>query len=102
MMGDPPSSPLFPAPPFSRSVPAPPRAKVREVAAKLAARRHLIPLVEAYRRRKRELELLDFGDQVALAAQLRSEEHTSELPSRQYLVCRLLLEKKKKTQNNQL
>src|SRR3712207_8018857 len=26
---------------------------------------------------------------------LRSEEHTSELQSRQYLVCRLLLEKKK-------
>src|SRR3712207_7602783 len=30
-------------------------------------------------------------------AQLRSEEHTSELQSRQYLVCRLLLEKKKTT-----
>src|SRR3712207_8867929 len=28
---------------------------------------------------------------------LRSEEHTSELQSRQYLVCRLLLEKKKYT-----
>src|SRR3712207_8897233 len=31
------------------------------------------------------------GDQA-----VRSEEHTSELQSRQYLVCRLLLEKKKK------
>src|SRR3712207_8128310 len=30
-----------------------------------------------------------------LQAALRSEEHTSELQSRQYLVCRLLLEKKK-------
>src|SRR5258707_8495608 len=29
----------------------------------------------------------------------RSEEHTSELQSRQYLVCRLLLEKKKKINN---
>src|SRR3712207_8481361 len=29
-------------------------------------------------------------------AGVRSEEHTSELQSRQYLVCRLLLEKKKK------
>src|SRR5215203_1463194 len=29
----------------------------------------------------------------------RSEEHTSELQSRQYLVCCLLLEKKKKTKN---
>src|SRR3712207_7567492 len=30
----------------------------------------------------------------------RSEEHTSELQSRQYLVCRLLLEKKKNNQYN--
>src|SRR3712207_7058771 len=29
------------------------------------------------------------------AVSIRSEEHTSELQSRQYLVCRLLLEKKK-------
>src|SRR3712207_8583163 len=33
------------------------------------------------------------ADEAALAS--RSEEHTSELQSRQYLVCRLLLEKKK-------
>src|SRR3712207_8513634 len=33
---------------------------------------------------------------------IRSEEHTSELQSRQYLVCRLLLEKKKKTTISQL
>src|SRR3712207_8482519 len=33
------------------------------------------------------------------AAVLRSEEHTSELQSRQYLVCRLLLEKKKNVDN---
>src|SRR3712207_8823928 len=32
-----------------------------------------------------------------IGAQMRSEEHTSELQSRQYLVCRLLLEKKKTT-----
>src|SRR3712207_8894457 len=32
-----------------------------------------------------------------LDEQARSEEHTSELQSRQYLVCRLLLEKKKHT-----
>src|SRR3712207_7515719 len=50
----------------------------------------------------------DLDDQVEIAAhrplaeggqqdavRLRSEEHTSELQSRQYLVCRLLLEKKK-------
>src|SRR3712207_8573471 len=33
----------------------------------------------------------------AIVEKLRSEEHTSELQSRQYLVCRLLLEKKKTT-----
>src|SRR3712207_8862819 len=32
---------------------------------------------------------------------VRSEEHTSELQSRQYLVCRLLLEKKKTKTNNE-
>src|SRR3712207_6878711 len=32
-------------------------------------------------------------------SQQRSEEHTSELQSRQYLVCRLLLEKKKKNEH---
>src|SRR3712207_7419960 len=42
-----------------------------------------------------------YRNQTALAVELadaaagRSEEHTSELQSRQYLVCRLLLEKKK-------
>src|SRR3712207_8038196 len=37
---------------------------------------------------------------IGIARLNRSEEHTSELQSRQYLVCRLLLEKKKKTQHN--
>src|SRR3712207_6873270 len=34
------------------------------------------------------------------AIETRSEEHTSELQSRQYLVCRLLLEKKKEHQRS--
>src|SRR2546422_11513524 len=38
-------------------------------------------------------------DQSAKTATLRSEEHTSELQSRLHLVCRLLLEKKKKDNN---
>src|SRR3712207_7143209 len=36
-------------------------------------------------------------DEPITAGRVRSEEHTSELQSRQYLVCRLLLEKKSKT-----
>src|SRR3712207_8592612 len=39
--------------------------------------------------------LLGRGTYEIFAAAWRSEEHTSELQSRQYLVCRLLLEKKK-------
>src|SRR2546422_7436993 len=34
--------------------------------------------------------------QISIAGRMRSEEHTSELQSRLHLVCRLLLEKKKK------
>src|SRR2546430_9452558 len=37
-----------------------------------------------------------YGLSDALAARIRSEEHTSELQSQSNLVCRLLLEKKKK------
>src|SRR3712207_8204138 len=40
--------------------------------------------------------LVEIPEEVREAYKLRSEEHTSELQSRQYLVCRLLLEKKKK------
>src|SRR5690554_7659721 len=39
-------------------------------------------------------------DLVILTGGLRSEEHTSELQSRPHLVCRLLLEKKKKKLNS--
>src|SRR3712207_8501653 len=39
------------------------------------------------------------GNKVVGTDAVRSEEHTSELQSRQYLVCRLLLEKKKKKNN---
>src|SRR3712207_7441951 len=37
---------------------------------------------------------------VGIDIKTRSEEHTSELQSRQYLVCRLLLEKKNKINHN--
>src|SRR3712207_8724435 len=41
-----------------------------------------------------------FLPMVSQASLPRSEEHTSELQSRQYLVCRLLLEKKKQTSSD--
>src|SRR3712207_9010855 len=47
-------------------------------------------------RSRRLTSWISFGGSTrpALSMRLRSEEHTSELQSRQYLVCRLLLEKK--------
>src|SRR3712207_7130461 len=41
------------------------------------------------------------GGRVQPSSAPRSEEHTSELQSRQYLVCRLLLEKKKKNNKHE-
>src|SRR3712207_7941186 len=50
---------------------------------KLAVAGHVVVLGEQHEEQRRRVDR-------------RSEEHTSELQSRQYLVCRLLLEKKKK------
>src|SRR5947209_12647156 len=52
-------------------------------------------LLETIRRALLRLDALD-QEIVSASAEMRSEEHTSELQSRQYLVCRLLLEKKKR------
>src|SRR5258707_9196388 len=79
MIRPPPRSPLFPYPTLFRS----------------RARRQLDQF-------PRELRAQIGGDRGRLLEEVlaaldggRSEEHTSELQSRQYLVCRLLLEKKK-------
>src|SRR2546429_5720532 len=50
---------------------------------------------EAATRQRGAMGVDDAGDIAADGAQIRSEEHTSELQSRLHLVCRLLLEKKK-------
>src|SRR5947209_9568934 len=50
----------------------------------------------------RAIQGLDRAGRFLLRGPERSEEHTSELQSRQYLVCRLLLEKKKKMKNTLL
>src|SRR3712207_7080575 len=49
--------------------------------------------VTAYRNRENEIRITDIQVEHEDTPE-RSEEHTSELQSRQYLVCRLLLEKK--------
>src|SRR3712207_9318534 len=79
MIRRPPRSTLFPYTTLFRSLPADIAARVRDrVVAELGSA---------------QLLLLEDYNKGVLA---RSEEHTSELQSRQYLVCRLLLEKKKK------
>src|SRR2546425_2508322 len=45
------------------------------------------------------LELVENRDRILTLVEHRSEEHTSELQSLAYLVCRLLLEKKKKNKH---
>src|SRR3712207_7522219 len=88
MIRRPPRSTLFPYTTLFRSLRAGDRRRVpHEPHARLDGRpdrRHPGPVGAEHR------QGLPDGD-----AEPRSEEHTSELQSRQYLVCRLLLEKKK-------
>src|SRR3712207_8788612 len=87
MIRRPPRSTLFPYTTLFRSVVEPGRSRdelndaARERASRLAVLEH-------------ELLALLVRERVPVLLR-RSEEHTSELQSRQYLVCRLLLEKKK-------
>src|SRR3712207_8726970 len=89
MIRRPPRSTLFPYTTLFRSGGARPR---RQEVPDGTPERALLRLHRAVdRQRVRDgLRLL-----LRAPAQGRSEEHTSELQSRQYLVCRLLLEKKK-------
>src|SRR3712207_8395591 len=62
---------------------------------RLADIQHFGGMIDATPRDVRDVEQ---AIDAAEVTDIRSEEHTSELQSRQYLVCRLLLEKKKKPQ----
>src|SRR5437763_10120965 len=84
LIRSPPSSTLFPYTTLFRSRP-PGRA------------RRGAPAMPTTRRRRRGRDVSRLGDRGVPRrdAKARSEEHTSELQSPMYLVCRLLLEKKK-------
>src|SRR3712207_8816040 len=56
------------------------------------------PNLTEYFRLVRSLQMVEKEREPEVAKLNRSEEHTSELQSRQYIVCRLLLEKKKNQQ----
>src|SRR3712207_8061199 len=97
MLGRPRVSTPFPATPlFEPLRPPQPAAgadrRVPRVEGPARAAQQARPAVRAGRA-VRALERLRTERQAG--AERRSEEHTSELQSRQYLVCRLLLEKKK-------
>src|SRR3712207_7894983 len=88
MIRRPPRSTLFPYTTLFRSaqLPNPFFAQAVVVAKDLHAREHL--------HRRLEALLAEQFPEAISRVYPRSEEHTSELQSRQYLVCRLLLEKK--------
>src|SRR2546425_5899808 len=87
MIRRPPRSTLFPYTTLFRSVGG-------NVVAEPQERRHQLAAVRHQHQRRRQV----VRDAVHRHA-VRSEEHTSELQSLAYLVCRLLLEKKKKTRH---
>src|SRR3712207_7743633 len=93
MIRRPPRSTLFPYTTLFRSLG---EAVQRGVAVAVvggqvgAAETHMVEQDDAVVRREGGRDEAPHG----LVAAIRSEEHTSELQSRQYLVCRLLLEKK--------
>src|SRR3712207_7738407 len=96
MIRRPPRSTLFPYTTLFRSQPVRP-------ARRLARGRDpgrlddVVGSDPADRRRGGRLGGFPGGPGLGGVGDVRSEEHTSELQSRQYLVCRLLLEKKKKS-----
>src|SRR3712207_7314871 len=85
MIRRPPRSTLFPYTTLFRSAVTPVTYLVFDLLAEDGESLLGLP----YAQRRERLEAL------GVAGERRSEEHTSELQSRQYLVCRLLLEKKK-------
>src|SRR3712207_7505720 len=89
MIRRPPRSTLFPYTTLFRSIRG--WQQQREL-------RPLLPKCDGARKRDLSLQhaLHNRKHAPGLRVELRSEEHTSELQSRQYIVCRLLLEKKKR------
>src|SRR3712207_8854924 len=95
MIRRPPRSTLFPYTTLFRSAAVPAAHRPAEgLAVRRQARARPLHGRGADRRPLPRADRRDAGREAVLAG-ARSEEHTSELQSRQYLVCRLLLEKKK-------
>src|SRR5690554_7793802 len=94
MIRRPPSSTLFPYTTLFRSVVRAFISTLRERARGAEVHEALNPAQQVIKIVHEELIAILGGE----TRRLRSEEHTSELQSRPHLVCRLLLEKKKRKQ----
>src|SRR3712207_7176387 len=92
MIRRPPRSTLFPYTTLFRSELERANVRLTKLQDEL---KDLLGRIDEKRKRKEDLER-DVA-RVQRVIEQRSEEHTSELQSRQYLVCRLLLEKKQLT-----
>src|SRR3712207_8131826 len=91
MIRRPPRSTLFPYTTLFRSMLEAKRTRAGVVVFDDALRARM----DAEAELRRELDVGLVENEFTVHFQPRSEEHTSELQSRQYIVCRLLLEKKK-------
>src|SRR3712207_8012129 len=101
MIRRPPRSTLFPYTTLFRSEPCRSEGQelpLRRLGAPGAAASRSVPCTRVQKAglMTKSRRGLSFGSLLLLFSLFRSEEHTSELQSRQYLVCRLLLEKKNK------
>src|SRR3712207_7987969 len=96
MIRRPPRSTLFPYTTLFRSHRLGPRGVVAGRVSRLDAQHGGQPPLAAQALAHRGTRPQRDRDRLALRDVARSEEHTSELQSRQYLVCRLPLEKKNK------
>src|SRR3712207_8445454 len=100
MIRRPPRSPLFPYTTLFRSVEAAHMAVLQKLLKGSRERGRLLRYAAKPKRLRTNLacpaESLPSNLLTCPSLIMRSEEHTSELQSRQYLVCRLLLEKKNK------
>src|SRR3712207_7747055 len=94
MIRRPPRSTLFPYTTLFQSVEGRQTGDCQQLADLLG--HHFAAVHPAIDKVGEELLILGIGTIGRRRPAPRSEEHTSELQSRQYLVCRLLLEKKKK------
>src|SRR3712207_7119147 len=96
MIRRPPRSTLFPYTTLFRSL----IERVPESTKGLVVHEQIATLGEVVHVHQRGRRVDDALREAKAVGQHRSEEHTSELQSRQYLVCRLLLEKKNKTKTD--